>query len=85
MIEKLLSYGTMIGMAFGVLFWAQSNFVDAMDFRQYQYENIEDEVNYLRDKKLRLENEFQQLDFEDSRQLERLEMKLKRIQQDLGK
>lgn len=75
----------MIGMAFGVLLWAQTNFVDAGDFKEYQYQMVEDEVNYLKDKEARMEKEYQELDYEDKRQLERQELKLERLRQELGK
>lgn len=82
MIEKIMTYASMIAMAFAVLLWAQSNFVDAMDFKQYKFDMIEDDVNYLRDKKARLEQEGKELSFEDKRQLERLELKLEKINVD---
>lgn len=79
MLEKIISYGTMIGMAFAVLLWAQANFVDAGDFNQYRYDQIESEVNYLKDKRERLEREGKALSFEDKRKLERLELKLEKL------
>lgn len=86
MIEKILNYGTIIGMAVGVLLWAQANFVDAMDFLQQQYFTVEEEINYLKDKELRLEQtEQKELVFEDRRKLERLENKLEFIQQQMQK
>ena len=80
-----MTYASMIAMAFGVLFWAQATFVDAGDFQEYQYEKIEDEVNYLRDKEQRLEDDFSELEYEDKRQLQRQELKLERMQIELGK
>jgi hypothetical protein len=83
MLDKLLSYGSMIGMAFAVLIYIQTNFVDAMDFKQYQYDMVEFEVNYLKDKKLRLEHENKELTYEDERQLERQMLKLQKLQQEI--
>ena len=85
MIERIMTYASMVGMAFGVLFWAQANFVDAGDFKEYQYEKVEDEVNYLKDKETRMQRDYQELEFEDKRQLERLELKMQRMQKELGK
>ena len=75
MVQNLISYGTMIAMALGVLLWAQTNFVSAMDFLRQQYTVIVDEADYLKDKRLRLQQMQppQQLIFEDKRKLERLE------------
>ena len=58
MLEKIMTYASMIAMAFAVLLWVQSNFVDAGDFQEYQYERVEDEVNYLRDKEQRLVDDY---------------------------
>ena len=80
-----MTYASMIAMAFAVLLWVQSNFVDAGDFQEYQYERVEDEVNYLRDKEQRLVDDYSELEYEDKRQLERQELKLDRLRQELGK
>jgi len=85
MLERILTLGSIMAMGFGVLLWVQSTFVDAMDFKQYQYYNVEDEVNYLMDKKARLEEENKKLNFEDKRQLERQKLKLEKLQQELNK
>lgn len=85
MLEKIMTYASMIAMAFAVLLWVQSNFVDAGDFQEYQYERVEDEVNYLRDKEQRLVDDYSELEYEDKRQLERQELKLDRLRQELGK
>ena len=65
----------MIAMAFGALLWAQATFVSATDFLQQQYFEIVDDINYLKDKELRLNDQPvpQELIFEDKRKLERLE------------
>lgn len=84
MLQQIMTYASMIAMAFGVLLWIQANFVDAMDFQQYRYDEVEKDVNYLMDKKLRLEQRDppQDLKFEDRRQLERQELKLQKMQQE---
>lgn len=84
MAERIVTYGTIVSFALGGLIYLQTNFVDAMDFQKYQYESVEDEVNYLRDRKLRLEQIQEELSFEDKRRLERLELKLQRINPDRG-
>jgi len=84
MLEKIITLGSILAMGFGVLLWAQSSFVDAMDFKQYRYSEAEDEINYLEDKKLRLEQSGAQLSFEDKRQLDRLKLKLEKLRQELG-
>jgi hypothetical protein len=80
-----MTYATMIGMAFGVLLWIQANFVDASDFKESQYQQVKEDVDYLRDKELRLEEQAQELKFEDQRKLERDERKLKKLGRELGK
>ena len=85
MLEKIVTIGSILAMGFASLLWVQSTFVDAADFKQYQYERTEENVNYLRDKELRLQNTYQELDFEDQRKLEREELKLQKLQQELGK
>ena len=85
MLEDIIRYITVIGMFFGAFLWVQTNYVDAMDFKQYQYDMVEAEVNYLKDKKLRLEKGLQELEYEDQRQLERQELKLQQLQQQLKK
>ena len=84
MLQQIMTYASMIGMAFGVLFWAQANFVDAGDFQQYQYEKLEDEVNYLKDKEQRLIDDYSELEYEDKRDLQRKELKLQKLQIELG-
>lgn len=85
MLQQIMTYATMIGMAFGVLLWAQTNFVDAGDFQQYQYEKLESEINYLKDKEERLKAQFQDLEYEDKRDLQRKELRLQKLRQELSK
>ena len=85
MLQQIMTYASMIAMAFAVLLWIQSNFVDAGDFQEYQYEQTEAEVNYLKDKEQRLEDDFSELEYEDKRQLQRQELKLQKLRQELGK
>ena len=80
-----MTYASMIAMAFAVLLWVQSNFVDAGDFQEYQYDRVEDEVNYLRDKEQRLLDDYSELEYEDKRQLDRQELKLEKLRLKLGK
>jgi hypothetical protein len=71
MLQNIMTYASMIAMAFGVLLWAQATFVDAGDYAQQLYYETNEEVLYLEDKKKRLEDNFQKLEYEDERQLER--------------
>ena len=61
----------MVAMAFGVLFWAEANFVSASEYTQQQYREVNNEVLYLEDRKARLESESKNLSYEDRRSLER--------------
>ena len=85
-MEQLNKFRDMI--AFGLMFimgfiYLQTNFVSAGDFIEQQLEEKEEEANYLRDKELRLQKQLppQELQFEDKRQLERLEKKIQQLEQ----
>ena len=85
-MEQLNKFRDMI--AFGLMFimgfiYLQTNFVSAGDFIEQQLEEKEEEANYLRDKELRLQKQTpaQELQFEDKRQLERLEKKIQQLEQ----
>lgn len=85
MLDKIVTIGSILGMGFAVLLWAQATFVAGADFTQYQYYEVEDEVNYLEDKKLRLEQQDKTLEYEDQRQLDRQKLKLQRLEKQLKK
>jgi len=81
-MEKLNEYKSILG--FGALIisgflWLQANFVSASDLQAWQNQQVIEQINYLKDKRERLERENKQLSFEDKRQLERLEDKLKNL------
>ena len=73
MLGKILEVASLLAMAFAGLFWAQNTFMAASDWAEYQYRQSNEEVLYLQDKQLRLQKEQppQQLEFEDSRRLQR--------------
>ena len=71
MLEKIVTIGSILAMGFGVLLWVQSNFVAASDFMYQQYRQVNEDVLYLEDKQTRLKLENKDLDFEDSRKLQR--------------
>ena len=83
MLNNIISYGVMMSMAFGVLLWAQTTFVSAMDYKRQQYDQVMEEIDYLKDKRLRLDQEHQILIFEDRRKLERLEDKKDLLEQQI--
>ena len=83
MLNNIISYGVMMSMAFGVLLWAQTTFVSAMDYKRQQYDQVMEEIDYLKDKRLRLDQEQQILIFEDRRKLERLEDKKDLLEQQI--
>ena len=85
MLEKLVTIGSILAMGFAVLLWTQATFVSASDYKEQQYDDVKEDVDYLRDKELRLQDQFQELKFEDQRKLERDERKLQKLQQELGK
>ena len=76
-----MTIGSILAMGFAVLLWTQATFV----YKEQQYDDVKEDVDYLRDKELRLQEEFQELKFEDQRKLERDERKLQKLQQELGK
>lgn len=82
MLEKLISYGTMIGMAFAALIYIQTNFVSAADFKQMQIREYEDIVYKLVIKKQELEEENKQLKSWENAELERARMRLQQLRGD---
>ena len=88
-MEQLNKFRDMI--AFGLMFimgfiYLQTNFVivrHGFSRIEQQLEEKEEEANYLRDKELRLQKQLppQELQFEDKRQLERLEKKIQQLEQ----
>ena len=76
----MIAFGLMFVMGF---IYLQTNFVSAGDFVEQQLEEKEEEASYLRDKELRLQKQqpSQELQFEDKRQLERLEKKINQLEQ----
>lgn len=71
MLERTMTLVSILAMGFGVLIWAQTNFVAASDFMYQQYKQINEEVLYLEDRKARLEQQQKKLEFEDERKLQR--------------
>lgn len=73
MLEKIVTVGSILAMGFGVLLWVQSNFVAASDFMYQQYKIVNEEVQYLEDKKFRLDSLSppKKLEYEDQRKLKR--------------
>jgi hypothetical protein len=73
MLERILTLGSILAMGFGVLIWAQTNFVAASDFMYQQYKQVNENVQYLEDKKFRLDNLSppKKLEYEDQRKLQR--------------
>ena len=78
--RDMIAFGLMFVMGF---IYLQTNFVSAGDFVEQQLEEKEEEASYLRDKELRLQKQqpSQELQFEDKRQLERLEKKINQLEQ----
>ena len=85
MLDKIVTIGSILAMGFAVLLWAQATFVAGADFTQYQYYEVEDEIIYLEDKKLRLEKQGKTLEYEDQRQLDRQRLKLQSLEMQVGK
>jgi hypothetical protein len=71
MLEKIVTIGSILGIGFAALLWVQATFVAAADWSEYQYRQANEEVLYLQDKQKRLEKEQKELEFEDSRKLQR--------------
>ena len=71
MLDKIVTIGSILGMGAGVLLWVQATFVASADWSEYQYRQANEEVLYLQDKQLRLQKEQKELEFEDSRKLQR--------------
>lgn len=65
--------GTLLVMGISGVLWIQSTFVAGADWADVQYRQANEEVLYLQDKQQRLENQQppQQLEYEDSRRLQR--------------
>lgn len=72
----LINVGAIFSMAFGVLFYLQSNFVEAGEFKNYQVQEWEDKVYQLTIKENRLEAENKKLTPEEKAYLEMLKARL---------
>lgn len=81
-VDKLSEFRSIIsfGLIFVIAFiWMETQYVNASEFNQYQENDLVAQIEYLRDKQLRLKQEDKYLTFEDQRQLERLEAQLDRL------
>ena len=65
-----------IGTAFAVLFYLQTNFVQAADFKDFKVQDWEDQIYKLAIKKNRLESEGKKLKPEEEAYLEMLKARL---------
>ena len=67
--KELLAFGAMCVLAF---IWMESQYVNASELKQYIQQDIEFQVYYLEQKKLRLEAEGKKLPLEDEALLRKL-------------
>ena len=72
----LVNLFSLLGTAFAVLFYLQSNFVQAADFKSFQAQDWEDKIYQLAIKKNRLEAEGKVLKPEEAAYLEMLKARL---------
>ena len=79
MLEKIVTLGSILGMGFAVLFWAQATFVSAADFQQVQVQTLEDKIYTLTIKKEELRKDGKDLESWEKAELERAKQRLNKI------
>lgn len=79
MLEKIVTLGSILGMGFAVLFWAQATFVSAADFQQVQAQNLEDKIYTLIIKQEELKKQGKDLDSWEKAELDRARQRLRQI------
>ena len=79
MLEKIVTLGSILGMGFAVLFWAQATFVSAADFQQVQSQNLEDKIYTLIIKQEELKKQGKDLDSWEKAELDRARQRLRQI------
>lgn len=79
MLEKIVTLGSILGMGFAVLFWAQATFVSAADFQQVQIRNIEDKIYTLTIKQEELKKQGRDLESWEKAELERAKQRLQQV------
>ena len=79
MLQQIMTYASMIGMAFGVLLWAQANFVSAGDFKQSLKQQNEDKVYTLVIKQEELRKQGRDLESWEKAELERARQRVREL------
>lgn len=79
MLQQIMTYASMIAMAFGVLFWMQANFVSAGDFRQSLKQTNEDKVYTLVIKQEELRKQGKDLQSWEKAELERARQRVREL------
>lgn len=80
MLERIVNYGTMIGMAIAALLYFQSNFVSAENFVESQIQDQEDLIYELVIKQEDLKKEGLDLKSWEKAKLERARQRLQKLQ-----
>ena len=79
MLQQIMTYASMIGMAFAVLLWAQANFVSAGDFQQALKQQNEDKVYTLVIKQEELKKQGRDLESWEKAELERARQRVREL------
>lgn len=72
--KELIGFGVMCVLAF---IWMENKYVDAAELSQFISRDLENQIYYLEQKQIRLNQQGKQLDLEDKALLERLRRDLR--------